>query len=58
MDVAKEIIETKNLDIDYVSIIVGYQSKSKFSNYFFEKYGVTPMELSGNLNKKYEVIIL
>ncbi|HAS3890374.1 TPA: helix-turn-helix transcriptional regulator, partial [Vibrio cholerae] len=52
------IIETKNLDIDYVSMIVGYQSKSKFSNYFFEKYGVTPMELSGNLNKKYEVIIL
>ncbi|HIF8873285.1 TPA: helix-turn-helix domain-containing protein, partial [Vibrio cholerae] len=46
MDVAKEIIETKNLDIDYVSMIVGYQSKSKFSNYFFEKYGVTPMELS------------
>ncbi|HCG1867632.1 TPA: helix-turn-helix transcriptional regulator, partial [Vibrio cholerae] len=31
MDVAKEIIETKNLDIDYVSMIVGYQSKSKFS---------------------------
>ncbi|EJL6606978.1 TPA: helix-turn-helix domain-containing protein [Vibrio cholerae] len=58
MDAAKEIIETKNLDIEHVSMIVGYQSKSKFLNHFFEKYGITPMELSDNLNKKYEVIVL
>ncbi|RNE75907.1 AraC family transcriptional regulator [Vibrio cholerae] len=45
MDMARELLETKTINTEYVSMLVGYQSTKLFNEYFFERYGIETSRL-------------